>query len=171
MNWYSGRRSVYEWRWIDSLPNAVGHPFKRALGKEDINFRRCTASGVAAQDAGFDNIVYATHTYLLSNFLNPKTNTRHDEYGGSLENRVRLVRELIEETKEAVGEHCAVAVRFAADEEIGEDGIPIHGERRDMIGLLANLPDLWDINIANYSVEMGVYVSLKKRFLNPLWIL
>ena len=45
------------------------------------------------------------------------------------------MRELIEETKEAVGEHCAVAVRFAADEEIGEDGIPIHGEHRDMIGL------------------------------------
>ncbi len=40
--------------------------------------------------------------YLLANFLDPTINTRGDEYGGSLENRVRLVRELIEETKEAV---------------------------------------------------------------------
>ena len=77
------------------------------------------------------------------------------------------MRELIEETKEAVGENCAVAVRFAADEEIGEDGIPIHGERRDMFGLLANLPDLWDINIANYSVEMGVSRFTKEAALEP----
>jgi dimethylamine/trimethylamine dehydrogenase len=141
---------------LDSLPNAVGHPFQtRAMDKEDIrNFRRWhLKAALRARDAGFDIIyVYATHTYLLSNFLNPKTNTRNDEYGGSLENRVRLMRELIEETKEVVSEHCAVAVRFAADEEIGEDGIPIHGERRDMFGLLANLPDLCDINSAGLQI-------------------
>ena len=174
--WYSGRRSANMMTRevaldLDSLPNAVGHPFQtRAMDKEDIrNFRRWhRKAALRARDAGFDIIyVYATHTYLLSNFLNPKTNTRNDEYGGRLENRVRLVRELIEETKEAVGEHCAVAVRFAADEEIGEDGIPIHGERRDMFGLLANLPDLWDINIANYSVEMGVSRFTKEAALEP----
>ena len=59
----------------------------------------------------------------------------------------------IEETKEAVGDRCAVAVRFAADEKIGEDGHPIIGERREMLALMAELPDLWDINIADYSQE------------------
>ena len=48
--------------------------------------------------------IYATHGYLLSHFLSPVHNRRTDEYGGSLENRVRLVRELIEETKDAVGD-------------------------------------------------------------------
>ena len=156
---------------IQSVPNLAGHPYQtRAMDRDDIrNLRRWhRKAALRARDAGFDIVyVYATHTYLLSNFLNARTNTRSDEYGGSLENRVRLVRELIEETKEAVGDRCAVAVRFAADEEIGEDGKPIHGERRDMFALLAELPDLWDINIADYSLEMGVSRFAKEGALEP----
>ena len=76
------------------------------------------------------------------------------------------MRELLEETKDAVGDRCAVAVRFAAD-EIGVDGIPIQGERRDMFSMLANLPDLWDINIADYAVEMGVSRFTKEAALEP----
>lgn len=154
-----------------SMPNTAGHPFQtRAMDKTDIrNLRRWhRKAALRARDAGFDIVyVYATHTYLLSNFLSPKINTRSDEYGGSLKNRVRLVRELIEETKDAVGDRCAVAVRFAADEEIGDDGVPIHGERRDMFAMLANLPDLWDVNIADYSVEMGVSRFTKEAALEP----
>ncbi|UCH41371.1 MAG: FAD-dependent oxidoreductase, partial [Gammaproteobacteria bacterium] len=99
--------------------------------------------------------VYATHHYMLAHFLDARTNTRSDEYGGSLENRVRLVRELIEETREAVGDRCAVAVRFAADDEASSDENPVTSERREMIEMLAELPDLWDVNIQDYSREMG----------------
>ena len=156
---------------LASVPNSVGHPFQtRAMDKTDIcNLRRWhRKAALRARDAGFDIVyVYATHTYLLGNFLDRKTNTRSDEYGGSLENRIRLVRELLEETKDAVGDRCAVAVRFAADEEIGVDGIPIQGERRDMFSMLANLPDLWDINIADYTVEMGVSRFTKEAALEP----
>ena len=174
--WYGGARTANMLTReialdLDSMPNAVGHPFQtRAMDKQDIrDLRRWhRRAALRARDAGFDIVyVYATHTYLLSNFLSPKANTRSDEYGGSLTNRVRLVRELIEETKEAVGDRCAVAVRFSADEQIGEDGVPIHGERRDMFGMLAGLPDLWDINIANYFVEMGVSRFTKEAALEP----
>lgn len=174
--WYGGARSANMMTRevaldLDSMPNAAGHPFQtRAMDKEDIrNLRRWhQKAALRAREAGFDIVyVYATHAYLLSNFLSPHSNTRCDEYGGSLDNRVRLVRELIEETKEAVGDRCAVAVRFAADEEIGKDGIPIHGERRDMFAMLANLPDLWDINIANYTVEMGASRFTKEAALEP----
>jgi dimethylamine/trimethylamine dehydrogenase len=121
-----------------------------------------------ARAAGFDIVyVYATHGYLLANFLSPRLNTRGDEYGGSLENRVRLVRELIEETKEAVGDRCAVAVRFAADDAVGEDGVPRQGERCEMLEMLAELPDLWDINIADYSYEMGVSRFVGEAALEP----
>ncbi|WP_164662170.1 FAD-dependent oxidoreductase [Tropicibacter sp. Alg240-R139] len=156
---------------VDSLPNAKGHPFQtRAMDKQDIkDLRRWhRKAALRAREAGFDVVyVYATHGYLISNFLNPRVNTRSDEYGGSLENRVRLTRELIEETKDAVGDRCAVAVRFSADEEIGEDNQPIFGERREMFEMLADLPDLWDINIADYSLEMGVSRFVKEGALEP----
>lgn len=144
---------------VVSLPNAAGFPGQtRAMDKKDIRQVRQwhKAAALRAKDADFDIVyVYATHGYLLSHFLSPVTNTRTDEYGGSLENRIRLVKELIEETKDAVGDRCAVAVRFSADQNYSEDDTPDIGEHREMLSLLAELPDLWDINIKDYSYEMG----------------
>ena len=147
---------------VSSMPHlGVGeHPVQtRAMDKGDIkDLRRWHRdAALRARMAGFDIVyVYATHDYLLSQFLSPVHNQRSDEYGGSLENRVRLIRELIEETKDAVGDTCAVAVRMAADEEGTPDSQMETNERRDMFELLAELPDLWDINIQDYSHEMGV---------------
>jgi dimethylamine/trimethylamine dehydrogenase len=101
-----------------------------------------------AVEAGFDIVyVYATHGYLLSEFLDPTYNDRTDEYGGSLENRVRLIRELIEDTAEAVAGRCAVAVRFSVD--------LADAETFDAFGLLASMPDLWDLTVPDYGIEMG----------------
>jgi len=131
---------------VSNLPNSIGVPYQaRAMDKSDIRELRRWHRNAAlrAKAAGFDIVyVYATHSYLLSHFLSAKTNTRSDEYGGSLENRVRLVRELIEETRDAVGDTCAVAVRFSADEGGEGEGDPIIGEHREMIEMLAELPDL-----------------------------
>ena len=127
----------------------------RAMTKADIRaFRRWhRAAALRARRAGFDVIyVYAAHSLSLPmHFLQRRHNHRRDEYGGSLVNRVRLLRELIEETKEAVGADCAVAVRFAVDEMRGADGISADGEGREVIGMLAELPDLWDVNVSDWS--------------------
>ena len=156
---------------LDSRPNIAGDPYQtRAMDKQDIrNLRKWHRdAALRAKTAGFDIVyVYATHGYLLSNFLSAQTNNRTDEYGGSLENRVRLVREIIEDTKEAVGDRCAVAVRFSAEEGGGGDGVPVYGERREMFEMLGELPDLWDINIADYSLEMGVSRFVKEGALEP----
>jgi dimethylamine/trimethylamine dehydrogenase len=174
--WHGGARSSNQFTRlvsmdVDSIPNLAGHPYQtRAMDKADIrDLRRWhRLAALRARDAGFDIVyVYATHGYLVANFLDPRMNTRTDEYGGSLQNRVRLVRELIEETKEAIGGRCAVAVRFKADESIGADGVPEFGERREMFELLAELPDLWDINIADYSLEMGVARFVQEGALEP----
>ncbi len=145
-----------------SMPNLAGNPFQtRAMDIADIREVRRWHRNAAlrAKEAGFDLVyVYATHGYMLSQFLSPRMNTRIDEYGGSLENRVRLVREIIEDTKEAVGDAIAVAVRFSAEtngEGVGGDGIPVPGETEDMFGILGEMPDLWDINVNDYSLEMG----------------
>lgn len=107
------------------------------------------AAAKRAKQAGFDIVyVYAGHDYLPFQFLSRRTNTRGDAYGGTLENRVRLLREMIEDTKDAVGDTCAVAVRLAVDELHGPEGITSAGEGREIIEMLAELPDLWDVNVA-----------------------
>ena len=151
---------------VDSRPNLAGHPLQtRAMDSQDIkNLRRWhRTAALRAREAGFDIVyIYATHQYLLSQFLSPEHNHRTDEYGGSLENRVRLVRELIEETKDAIGDTCAVAVRMAADDGTGTRDEPVTGERREMFEMLAELPDLWDINVQDYEHEMGVSRFVKE---------
>ena len=153
---------------VVSMPLATGEPFQtRAMDRQDIREVRRWHRNAAlrAREAGFDIVyVYATHDYLLSQFLSPVLNTRTDEYGGSLENRVRLVRELIEDAREAVGSTMAVAVRFSAETNGGEggDGTPVPGETEDMFGILGELPDLWDINVSDYSLEMGASRFVKE---------
>ena len=138
----------------------------RAMDKADIReFRRWHVDAARrAQRAGFDIIyVYACHWYLLREFMLP-SNRRTDEYGGSLENRARLLRELIEETKEAVGDTCAVAVRFGAS--FGElDEEPDSSEPRAMIEMLGELPDLWDVTVHDYNREMGTSRFVKEASL------
>jgi dimethylamine/trimethylamine dehydrogenase len=174
--WFGGARSANLFSRevspdVASVPNIAGNPYQtRAMDKQDIRELRRWHREAAkrAKQADFDIVyVYATHGYLLSHFLSAQTNTRIDEYGGCLENRVRLIREIIEDTKDAVGSTCAVAVRFSADEGGGEDGVPVPGECRDMIELLGELPDLWDINIADYSYEMGVSRFVGEGALEP----
>ena len=150
---------------VASMPNAAGHPYQsRAMDKSDIRELRRWHRNAAlrAKQAGFDVVyVYATHGYLISHFLSSRTNDRSDEYGGSMENRARLLRELIEDTKDAVGDRCAVAVRYSVGGDDGEDP-SLTNERRDRLEMLAELPDLWDININSYYQEMGVSRFIKE---------
>lgn len=145
---------------VASMPNWNNDPVQsRAMTKSDIKELRRWHRNAAlrAKSSGFDIVyVYATHNYLLDNFLNPTLNTRTDEYGGSQDNRMRLIREIIEDTKDAVGDSCAVAVRYTVDDGGGPDGTPVHADRMEIFEALAELPDLWDINISDYSLEMGV---------------
>lgn len=127
----------------------------RSMDKTDIaNFRRWhKEAALRGKAAGFDIIyVYAGHDMtLLQHFLLKRHNHRTDEYGGSLQNRLRLFREVIADTKDAVGDTCAVAVRFAVDEFMGEDGLRHDHEAREIIEALAEEPDLWDVNLSDWS--------------------
>ena len=126
----------------------------RAMDKSDIaNLRRWhRKAALRARQAGFDVIyVYAGHDMsLFQHFLSRRHNHRSDEYGGALVNRVRLIREVLEDTKEAVGDRCAVAFRLAVDELLGEAGLSAKGEGHDIVAMLAELPDLWDVNVSGW---------------------
>jgi len=127
----------------------------RRMDKKDIRNVRLwhRQAALRSRRAGFDIVYcYAGHGMTVAmQFLMRSRNDRTDEYGGSLENRARLLRELIEETKDAVGDRCAVAVRLAVDELLGADGITHEGEGHDVIAMLAELPDLWDVNLSGWS--------------------
>ena len=146
-------------RTVNLGPRSVGvngyHPHQsRMMDKEDIrNLRKWHRdAAIRAKKAGFDIVyAYAGHNYSLPmHFLLKRYNQRTDEYGGNLKNRVRLFRELIEDTKDAVGDTCAVAARLAVDELMGAEGLQASAEGYDIIAMLAELPDLWDVNISSW---------------------
>ncbi|HVO03786.1 MAG TPA: FAD-dependent oxidoreductase [Candidatus Cybelea sp.] len=130
----------------------------RVLDRDDIReIRRWHVEAARrALSAGFDIVyVYACHHYLLHTFLSPIANCRKDEYGGSTSNRIRLIRELLTDVKETVGDKAAVALRWSADSGT-EAGEALDPERLEMAALLSGLPDLWDVTIDDYGREMGV---------------
>ncbi|MEM8732295.1 MAG: NAD(P)-binding protein [Pseudomonadota bacterium] len=135
--------------------DAIMPKHARAMDKEDIrDLRRWhRAAALRAKAAGADIVyVYAGHSMSIAqHFMLPHLNTRSDEYGGSLENRVRLARELLEDTRDAVGDTCAVAFRFAIDEMEGPDGMQASEEGRAVVELLSDLPDLWDVNVSGWA--------------------
>jgi len=160
--WYGGRSSANLYSRevaldVTSLLNSatLGIPVQsQAMSKADIESFRKMHSDAAhrAMAAEFDIVyVYGNHDYLLHNFLNPGYNQREDEYGGSLENRVRLLREVIEDVSEIVSGRCAVAVRYSMPMQLDDDPEGLI----EAFALIAELPDLWDITVRDYRYEMG----------------
>jgi dimethylamine/trimethylamine dehydrogenase len=142
----------------------------RAMDKVDIkNLRRAhRAAALRARTAGYDLVyVYAGHGLgIFQQFLSRATNMRIDEYGGSLANRARLLREVIEDTKDAVGDRCAVPVRIAMSEFMGADGLE-PAEVEDAIGMMAELPDLWDLSLSSWANDSQTSRFSEEGFQEP----
>jgi len=119
----------------------------RRMSKADIgDLRRWHRAAVRRSiQAGFDLVyVYAGHNLGgVHHFLSPRYNQRTDEYGGSLENRMRLLRELLEDAMEEADGAAAIACRITVDELIGDAGIT-RPEIEEVVGTLGEHPDLWD---------------------------
>ena len=120
----------------------------RGLSKREIkDLRRWFVNAaIRSQKAGFDLInLYGAHGFgIFQHFLSRATNQRSDEYGGSLENRSRFVREVVQDIREAVGDTMGITLRVSLDENLGDLGFS-NAEVRDYIEMNKNLPDLWDL--------------------------
>ena len=98
-----------------------GYSAPRMLETEEISslvddFRSAARRAVAA---GFDALeIHAAHGYLIHQFLSPITNRREDEYGGSLENRARLLIEIVASVREVIGDDMPLMVRFSATDYV-----------------------------------------------------
>ncbi len=99
------------------IPFQEGRKTPKEMTHQDIDDVVSAFSRAArrARQAGFDVIeIHAAHGYLLNEFLSPVTNKRTDEYGGSLENRFRIVREVIEAVRGEWGKEFPLFVRISA---------------------------------------------------------
>jgi len=158
---HSGHNSTNLFSRIPAMsPNAQAVNFlypkqaRRMTKKDILDFRVWhKTAALNAKAAGFDIVyVYAGHGMSAAQqFILPDMNSRSDEYGGGLENRLRLTRELLEETKDAIGDSCGIAFRFAVDELKGKDGMQFQEEGQAVVELLAEHPDLWDVNVSDWS--------------------
>ncbi|MDG2460982.1 MAG: FAD-dependent oxidoreductase [Luminiphilus sp.] len=109
-----------------------------------------------ALDAGFDILyVYAGMGYLGYEFLLPEYNHRLDGYGGSLENRVRFVREMLEVTRDEAGRHAAVALRISLEELRAKPAEHYESEAHGVVSLLSDVPDLWDVKMDSSPTDCG----------------
>jgi 2,4-dienoyl-CoA reductase-like NADH-dependent reductase (Old Yellow Enzyme family) len=97
----------------------IAYPVPRALEKSEIRemINRYALIAANAKKAGYDMVeVHCAHGYLVNSFISPYLNKRGDEYGGSLENRMRFPTEIIKRIKEVTGEDYPVGVRISGDE-------------------------------------------------------
>jgi 2,4-dienoyl-CoA reductase-like NADH-dependent reductase (Old Yellow Enzyme family) len=105
--------------WVTFGPSAVAFPgYGLPEALDDAGIEKVVADFVASArrsvDAGFDVLeLHGAHGYLLHQFLSPLSNQRTDQYGGSLENRARLVLRIIREIRAEVGEETVLFVRFS----------------------------------------------------------
>lgn len=130
----------------------AGAPVPRAMTAQELRALPDIFAAAArrARQAGYDGVeIHSAHGYLLNQFLSPLTNRRTDGYGGSLENRVRIHREILAAVRGAVGPEYPVAVRLAACDFL-EGGVTVQDAVAACRLLEADGADLLDISGGMY---------------------
>jgi 2,4-dienoyl-CoA reductase-like NADH-dependent reductase (Old Yellow Enzyme family) len=184
---YGGTKSTHdiEERTIfapSSVPERSTGTSGKPMTKEEIDYIVGAFASAAkrARDSGFDGIeIHAAHTYLINQFLSPYYNRRTDQYGGSLENRMRFLIEIYNEMRTQTSEEFPILVKLTASEffeggltfdetklicqkmeEIGVDGLEIsgniHGKAKSMVG---EYFDGYELKNAGYFSEYGKFIS------------
>jgi len=109
---------------VSTVPNPATGIVPNPMGIAEIEevIAAFVASARRCREGGIDGIeIHASHGYLIMQFLSPLTNTRTDRYGGSLENRMRFLREIMEAVRKEVGPEYPVGMRVSAS--LGEGGL------------------------------------------------
>lgn len=144
--------------WAATHVGFMGNLRPRIMDAGDIRdvIKWQAAAAKRARSAGFDIVyIYAGMGYLGYEFLLEEYNHRTDAYGGSVENRVRFVRELIEATKDAVGDDCGVALRISLEELRARPSDHFASQAHEVVSLLADVPDLWDVKMDSSPTDCG----------------
>lgn len=156
--WYGGPHAPgMESRHVGRAPSQIPSDFEinihpRYADEDDILElqQMYVDAAIRAREAGFDIVyVYGAHAYLPFQFLSPYYNKRTDKYGGSFENRARFWRETLYKVREAVGDDCAIASRFAVDHLFGPASIEVGEDGVRFVEYVDDLVDLWDLTVGD----------------------
>lgn len=149
------------------IPSKTGGATPRPLTVEEIKeiANKYAESAKRAQIAGFDAVeIHGGHSYLISQFLSPIYNKREDEFGGSIENRCRFAKMVIENVREQVGENFPIIFRISADELL-EGGNTLE----DTLKMLEYLNDEVDIYNVSAALNDSVYYQIDAMHLEDGW--
>jgi len=144
--------------WAATHVGFMGNQRPRIMDARDIRdvISWQVAAAKRARQAGFDIVyIYAGMGYLGYEFLLEEYNHRTDAYGGSVENRVRFVRELIEATKDAVGDTCGIALRISLEELRRKPSDNYESQAHEVVSLMKDVPDLWDVKMDSSPTDCG----------------
>ncbi|MEM7345057.1 MAG: NADH:flavin oxidoreductase [Chloroflexota bacterium] len=162
---HMGRRTMWDLGdWLPTIaPSVVREPahrsFPKAMEVFDIE-RVIKAYGAAArrcQEGGLDGVEVSAQTpHLLDSFWTPNVNLRTDEWGGSLENRLRFSLEVLKEIRKQVGEDYIVGIRMSADQMMA--GGLTHEDCLDIAKVLAGtgMLDFFNITVGNGVTETAL---------------
>lgn len=149
------------------IPSKEGGEIPRPLSKEEIIHivKKYGEAAKRAQTAGFDAVeIHAGHSYLISQFLSPITNKRTDEFGGSIENRTRFCRMVIEEVRRQVGPFFPIMLRLSAD-ELTEGGNTLE----DTLKYLEYVQDEVDIFDVSCGLNSSIQYQIDANYLQDGW--
>ena len=170
---HMGRRTGWDdGNWLPVLgPSGTRERAHRSVPKvaEQYELDRIAEDFAAAakrcKDGGFDGVEILSHSHLLGQFLSPLINDRTDQYGGSLDNRLRLTIEVLNAVRHAVGDHFIIGIRLTADELLPggittSDTIKVvqqleSGALVDYVNILVGAP-YDDIGLAGWVPPMGM---------------
>lgn len=150
-----------------NIPSKTGGAIPRPLTVEEIYVIADKYADAArrAQMAGFDAVeIHGGHSYLLCQFLSPLYNKRTDEFGGSLENRVRFPKLVLEKVRAAVGPMFPISFRFSADEFM-EGGNTLE----DTLEMMEYLVDEIDILNVSAAVNDTLQYQIDANYLKDGW--
>lgn len=153
----TGTRTLAEWGPL-LAPSAVPSPLTgvtpQVMGKAEMRevIQGFVVSAHHVQEAGADGVeIHGAHGYLLCEFLSPFSNRRTDDYGGSPENRARLIVEIGEAVRKECGPDYVMGMKLNFDEFIGPSGItPQEAEQTTRILHATGLFDYFSISSSNY---------------------